>query len=274
MSAIGSAASRISVAMVAGRVRTGRSDAQRNNPGPLPRVLAHERNEADLSEPFLLESLVGDARHADEVLQARVGPDRNHEAAADHELLAQLPWHVRSARRHDDRVVRGVLRPAEAAVTMEHLDVVVSQGPQATPRQLGQRLVSFDGIDVADHPGQHRRCVPRPGADLEHPVVWPRPDGRDHEGHDVWLGDRLAFLDRQRGVVVGELRERLGHERLSRDSPHGVEHPGVAHAARRDLIPHHVLAQGAQVRHAISPLALVTVDRHRGWFEPRPARRA
>ena len=173
MSAIGSAASRISAAIVAGRVPRGEGDAHRNDPGPLPRVLTHERNEADLPELLLLEPLARDAGHPDEVLQARIGPDRNHHAAADGELVAQLPRHVRPARRHDDPVVRGMVRPAEAAVAVEHLDVAVSQGPEAAARQIDQRLVPLDRVDLADHPGQHRGRVPRAGADLEHPVLWP-----------------------------------------------------------------------------------------------------
>ena len=42
--------------------------------GPLPGVLADERDEADVTEALLVEPLGGDTCHPDEVLQARIGP--------------------------------------------------------------------------------------------------------------------------------------------------------------------------------------------------------
>ena len=90
---------------------------------------------------LLLELIPGDACHPDELLQTRLGADRNHHAAADGELIAELLRHVRPARRHDDGIVRGVLRPAEAPVAMQHLDVLVPERPEAAARQLDQRHV-------------------------------------------------------------------------------------------------------------------------------------
>jgi hypothetical protein len=40
----------------------------RDDGGLLPGVLAHERDEADVSQVLLVEPLAGDARHPDEVL--------------------------------------------------------------------------------------------------------------------------------------------------------------------------------------------------------------
>jgi hypothetical protein len=94
------------------------------------------------------------------VLQARIGADRNHHAATDGELIAQLPRDVWSTRRHDDAFVGRMLRPPETAVTVEHLDIAVAQRLEAVARLLGERLVPFDRVDVADHPGQHGRRVP------------------------------------------------------------------------------------------------------------------
>jgi hypothetical protein len=146
-----------------------------------------------------------------------------------------------------------MLRPPETAVAVEHLDIAVAQVPEPPARLLGERLVPFDRVDMADHPGQHGRRIPRAGADLEHAILWSRLDGGDHEGNDVGLGNRLTFLDRQRGVLVGELRQAIGQEHLPRDHPHAVEYLLVLHASGGDLVPHHVLAQDAHVRHEILP---------------------
>jgi hypothetical protein len=54
---------------------------------------------------------------------------------------------------------------------------------------------------------------------------------------------------RQRRVLARKLAERVGHEGLARHHLHGVQEPFVAHAACGDLMLHHVLAQGAHVRH-------------------------
>ena len=148
---------------------------------------------------------------------------------------------------------------------MQHLDVVVPERPEAAARQVDERLVPLHGVDVADDAGQHRGGVPGAGADLEHPGIRPRLDGGDHEGDDIRLRDRLPLLDRQRRVLVGELAQLVGHERLTRHHPHGVEDPFVAHAARGDLMLHHVLAQDARVRHESGLAARLVVVRRELW---------
>ena len=75
-----------------GRVPRGEDTPAATIPRLIPRVLAHERNEPDLAQMLLVELLVGLTRVTrTRLLQARVGPDRNHQAPADGELVAQLP---------------------------------------------------------------------------------------------------------------------------------------------------------------------------------------
>ena len=53
-----------------------------------------------------------------------------------------------------------------------------------------------------------------------------RAQGPRHQRDDVGLRDRLPLGDRERGVLVGELRELGREERLARDRPHGLEDGG------------------------------------------------
>ena len=56
---------------------------------------------------------------------------------------------------------------------------------------------------------------------------------------DVGLRDRLARLDRQRRVLVGELLQALAQKLLARHAAHGGQDPGIPDAARRHLFRDH-----------------------------------
>ena len=101
----------------------------------------------------------------------------------------------------------------------QHRDVREAELRQAArPRRVGQLLVPLDGVDLARDPAEDRRGVARAGADLEHAIAGPERERRGHQRDDVRLRDRLPALDRQRRVLVGELRELGGEERLARTS--------------------------------------------------------
>lgn len=60
--------------------------------------------------------------------------------------------------------------------------------------------------------------------------------------HDVGLRDGLVWVDRQRGVLVGEFDQIGRHEPLAIHLPHGPEEPGVADPARHELLLNHPVA--------------------------------
>lgn len=128
------------------------------------------------------------------------------------------------------------------AVAGHDLEVVIAQRRDALGGGARQRLVPLDRVHPARDAAQHRRRIARAGADLEHAVAGSQLGRLGHHRHDVRLRDRLAFVDGQRRVLVGELGQRLAHESLARHLAHRRQHPLVAHAAAGDVHADHVFA--------------------------------
>jgi hypothetical protein len=105
--------------------------------------------------------------------------------------------------------------------------------------EAGQGRVPFDRVHAHHQLGHNRRGVARAGADLEHAVGRIQARRLDHASHDIGLRDRLAFLDGQGAVLVGEFPHRLRQKGLSVDFPHGCQHPGVVDATSLDLALDH-----------------------------------
>ena len=100
-------------------------------------------------------------------------------------------------------------------------------------------LVTLDRVDVLRDLREHCRRVARAGADLEHRLAALQQQCFGHQRDDVWLRDRLAFLDRQGRVVVGELAQVRRQECLARHAAHCVEDERGADTAVHDLPVHH-----------------------------------
>ena len=64
-------------------------------------------------------------------------------------------------------------------------------------------------------------------ADLENLIAGPNFGEFEHAGDDIRLRDGLAGLDRERGVLIGELLKRFRYKRLARDLAHGRKHERV-----------------------------------------------
>ena len=71
-----------------------------------PALLPDQRHEADIGEVLALVFVLGDARDADELLDLRIAPDRDDQAAADLELLLQRFRNFRPAGGDNDGVDR------------------------------------------------------------------------------------------------------------------------------------------------------------------------
>ena len=164
---------------------------------------------------------------------------RHHEPSAVGELFQERFGHLLPRCRDEDDVEGCRLRPSERPVPPPDVDVAVEGGPERLGGVDDQVAVAFDGPDLGGELVEHGGGVTGAGPHLEHPVR--RPDGGRLEGerHDVGLGDGLARTDRQRAVLERRAGELLGHEPLTRDRPHGVEHPLITDAAPDQPLPDH-----------------------------------
>jgi hypothetical protein len=131
------------------------------------------------------------------------------------------------------------------AATIVH--VIVMQIGQRPGRLLGELADALDRVDLAGDFGEHGRRVAGAGTDLQHPFAALERQRLDHEGDDVGLRDRLPLGDRQRRVVIGEFAQPLGQKGFARHRAHGIEHQVRAHAARRNGVLHHLLAQPGEI---------------------------
>ena len=111
--------------------------------------------------------------------------------------------------------------------------------------------------DVGGDLGEDRGRVTRARADLEHLVAALELERVGHQGDDVRLRDRLIGIDRQRGVVVGELNEVRRHEFVARHAAHGAHDGRVPYAASRDLPLDHALAPLSWIE---APLSLASQE--------------
>ncbi len=59
--------------------------------------------------------------------------------------------------------------------------------------------------------------------------------GSDHHSDNQRLRDCLVPTYGQRYVLIGKVAAVLGHEHISGNARHGIQHPGVAHVAPQML---------------------------------------
>jgi hypothetical protein len=60
-----------------------------------------------------------------------------------------------------------------------------------------------------------------------------------HARDDVGLRDGLPGLDRQRGILIGEFLQMLGHEGLARHGAHGGKQQRIVNAAGAEMAGDH-----------------------------------
>lgn len=207
-----------------------------------PPLHADERHEADRPQVLADQPAVVLLAQAQKPLGVAALADGKHEAATRRELLDQGFGDRRRPGGDGDGLEGRVLGPAERPVSVAHLDVVVTEHLETAACGPGEFGMTFDREDPARDPRKDGGGIPRARPDLEHPVAGRDLERLRHECDDVGLRDRLAALDRQRGVAVGEFLEVRREKRLARHLGHGSQHALVLHPAGRDLGLHHVLA--------------------------------
>ncbi len=158
------------------------------------------------------------------------GADRHDQPPSGAQLLDQRRGHGRAGGRDHDGVERRVGAPAERAVAVQHGDVGEFEVAQHLVRPVGQLGDAFDGKDRLRQHREQRRLVSRSGADFQHPLAAGEAEQLAGARLDERLRDRLAIADRERGVVVGLMVERFGHEAVPGNGPDGAQHGHVVHA--------------------------------------------
>ena len=208
-----------------------------------PALLADQRHETDFLDLLLVPGFGAGARQPDQALMRRRVADRHHQPTVDGELGAPGIGHARTAGSGDDGVERRLLGPAQRTVAGAHLDIVVAELAQTRAGEIGECGMAFDGEDAIGQLAQHGGGVTRARADLEHAITRTDVGGLGHARHDVGLRHGLAFLDRQRRVLVGELLQGVRQERLARHLLHRRQHTAIGDAAARDLAADHASAR-------------------------------
>src|SRR5690606_31244420 len=112
---------------------------------------------------------------------------------------------------------------------------------------FGKARMAFNRVDLARKLREHGRGVTRARADFEDAVVGVQLECFGHQSDDVGLRNRLLLVDRERGIVVCELREPRGHESLSRHPADGAGETVVPDAPASELLADHVLALTSHV---------------------------
>src|SRR5262249_19011219 len=107
--------------MVPSRTAIHRLDRTRSALAPRP--FPDHGHENDGSVRFVAPIRLGSALDHEQVLLPAAA-DRDDEPAADRELLAELGWHLRRGRGHDDPVPGRASRIAPTAVAGSHLDAL------------------------------------------------------------------------------------------------------------------------------------------------------
>ena len=143
---------------------------------------------------------------------------------------------LRAGGRGDvDGVKRRLLGQPLPAVADDADHVGVAQPRQRDPRLRAQLRVALHRPHLGGQQAQQGGVIPRPGADVEHPVRGRELQQLEHPRHHHRLRDGLRAVDRQGRVLIGPRPLGVGHEAVTGHRGDGVEHPLVVHRPRQQL---------------------------------------
>lgn len=205
-----------------------------------PPLLSDQWNEADIGNVFVAILVLRNADDAYQFLAMLIGADRNHQPAADLQLLLERLWNLRTAGGHHDGVVGRMLGPAFGPVTMQNVDVIVTEFRKCDRRLFRERTEAFDRVHIGRNLRQHRGGVTGAGSDLQHLLAALEHQRLRHESDDVGLRNGLLPGDRERRIFVGKFAKLRWQEQLSRHLAHCLEHEFVTHTARGDIVLDHL----------------------------------
>ena len=114
-----------------------------------------ERNKAHIGQVLAPELVFRNPRDTDQLLDSGIASDRDHQSAANLELIFERVGHPWTTGSDDDAVVGGMIRPTLGAIAMQNVHVVVAEIGQQRSRLFGELPDPLDGVNVAGHLGQN-----------------------------------------------------------------------------------------------------------------------
>ena len=124
-----------------------------------PAFLAHQWDEADIRDILGLVLILRYTDHAQQFLDAPIGPYRNNQPASDFELRLQRFWYFGAARRDHDGIIRCVIGPAARSVGMQHMHIAITEVGQRRSSLLGELANALNCVNIAGNPREDGRGV-------------------------------------------------------------------------------------------------------------------
>src|SRR3989442_10033081 len=178
-------------------------------------VLADKWDEAGLTDRCRTNlPALGSATHQGERLGALCAQWNDHPAPRC-ELLDERRRYLGPTRCNQDRVVGRVGAPPQRSVADQHGDVADARSAERRLCRLSERSHAFDRKDLVRERREQRCLIPLPGADLEDAFFPLEAQGLEIAGLREGLRNRLTASGGERGVLVGAMAHRFGHEQMA-----------------------------------------------------------
>ena len=95
--------------------------------GGRPPLLSDQWNEANIGDIFAAILVGRNPGDPDQFLAALIRTHRDHQPAADLQLLLERFRNLRPAGGHDDGIIGSMLRPPPCAVAMQDVNIVIAE---------------------------------------------------------------------------------------------------------------------------------------------------
>lgn len=141
----------------------------------------------------------------------------------DAELREQRLGKVGRGRGDEDGIIRGIPTPTDRAVTNEQGDIRDPQTIEGFASSYGEWAESLDRVDVPNELRQHGRLETGTRSDLENPILGPQLQELHIESLKGGLRGGLAEADRDGGIFVRSMGDRLGNELVAWYEVEGAE---------------------------------------------------
>src|ERR1051325_2701522 len=193
---------------------------------------------------------------ADQPLTLARLTDGHHQTPAHFELRNQRIRNGWTTGSDEDRVVRGVRRPAECAVKTLYGRVVNSELSDSCLGFARQLSDPFNRIDLRCDLRQHCGLVSGAGTDLQHTAVLVELEQLGHLRDDERLRDGLVGTDWKRVIAIGTTLQSFGNKEVPRPSSHRGGHSWIVNAVMFAETRDHALARDGVLRLKIADCQL------------------
>ena len=118
--------------------------------------MAEERNKTHVGKIFVPIFVFRNSSDPHEFLGSWIGSDRNHQSPVELQLLLQRVRDFRATRRDDDRIIRGMFRPATRTIAVTDMHIRITTIRQDGGGLFRQLTYPLDGVDLSGDFGEHR----------------------------------------------------------------------------------------------------------------------